>query len=403
MPETDSLLGRRARLSSANQALPGEAMRDTFATEQPVIPQHPAQGPAPLSFDVERQIPAAPQAEFDCLVMCSGGKDSTYLLYQLHRVYNRRVMALTIDTGFEAKNFLDKAAAVAEKVNVPWAIVKPPKSTMTAFYRALISNAPALNSESKQVNVICHICSYMMQSIAACFAARYGIPVVVSGINKDQFGGLAQLINDEAQFKIALRMYEFRHHQTYQLWQTLTDYGENPALRGLIDQAYNPPSQVSTVYPFLFLSYDIRAIINYLVSEIGWRPPNDQKPEEYYASGCRLFRMFPYLKRLGLIGDIHELEEVRSQVERGELDERYYEAAVSALAQFEAQTLEQLRPTDLLTELGWQADKLEMSRTREASDGHRRAERSHFERGRAAQESRPPDSVPSSERERGEI
>lgn len=307
---------------------------------------------------VESQIPTAPQAEFDCLVMCSGGKDSTYLLYQLHRVYNRRVMAFTVDTGFEAESFVEKVAQVAEKVDLFWAVVKPPKSTMAAFYRALLSNAAVLFGKTRQENILCDTCGYMMQSLAAHFAARHGIPVVVSGLNKDQLGGFAQLTG-ELQLRVALRVYHARHRQTFQLWQTLPDYDENPALRDFITQVYNPPQEVRSVYPFLFQAYDVKTIIDFLVSEIDWRPPNDQTIDEYYASGCRLFAMTPYLKRVGVISGIHEVAELRSQVERGELEERYYEKAVGQLSWAESLTLEQLRPTALLAELGLQAEELE--------------------------------------------
>jgi len=341
---------------------------------------HSGKSAAP-AFDMDRLIPVAAQAEFDCLVMFSGGKDSTFLLYQLHHVYKRRVMAFSIDTGFEAKGFLDHVADLAEKIDVPWTLLKPPKSTLAAFYRVLIANTLKLNTYSKQDNIMCHICGYVVQVLSRHYAVQRGIPVVASGLNKDQLG-MVRMSHDEVQLEIALRMYEYRHHQTYAVWQTLSEYNENPALRALIDRAYHSPGQVKMVYPFLFMPYDLKSIIKCLVNEIGWRPPNNLKPEEYITSGCRLFRILPYLMRIRLVGGIQELNEIRDQVKRGELNEHHYKKAISLLAEYEAKTLEELRPTDLLHELGWQADELEKIQARTPLFGHTRAEPGGSERQR---------------------
>ena len=39
-------------------------------------------------------------SRYDCLVGFSGGKDSTYIIYQLKEKYNMRVLAFTYDNGF---------------------------------------------------------------------------------------------------------------------------------------------------------------------------------------------------------------------------------------------------------------------------------------------------------------
>jgi tRNA(Ile)-lysidine synthase TilS/MesJ len=42
--------------------------------------------------------------EYDCFVMCSGGKDSTVALYYMQKRYKMNPLAFTFDHGFETKD-----------------------------------------------------------------------------------------------------------------------------------------------------------------------------------------------------------------------------------------------------------------------------------------------------------
>ena len=39
-------------------------------------------------------------AEYDCLIPLSGGKDSTYALYVCDKIYNLKCLCITFDNGF---------------------------------------------------------------------------------------------------------------------------------------------------------------------------------------------------------------------------------------------------------------------------------------------------------------
>ena len=73
---------------------------------------------------------------------------------------------------------------------------------------------------------------------------------------------------------------------------------------------------------------------------------------------------------------------IRIQVERGELERRYHEAAIDRLAEYEEKNLEELRPTDLLAELGWQAGELELLTAHRGPDERSPMEHSRLERER---------------------
>ena len=49
---------------------------------------------------VLRTIPRSPDRRYDAAVFYTGGKDSSYLLYQLARVQKLRVLSLTWETPF---------------------------------------------------------------------------------------------------------------------------------------------------------------------------------------------------------------------------------------------------------------------------------------------------------------
>ncbi len=47
------------------------------------------------------------RSPYDCIMGLSGGKDSTYVIYQLKRKYNLRVLAFTLYNGFHT-DFLEE-------------------------------------------------------------------------------------------------------------------------------------------------------------------------------------------------------------------------------------------------------------------------------------------------------
>ena len=61
---------------------------------------------------------------YDCLVMCSGGKDSTAALYFMKERYKVNPLAFTFDHGFETTEAIDNVRKAVDKLGVDFVFFK---------------------------------------------------------------------------------------------------------------------------------------------------------------------------------------------------------------------------------------------------------------------------------------
>jgi hypothetical protein len=120
--------------------------------------------------------------EFDCIVPLSGGRDSTYVLYQLVTKYNMKALALTVDSGFILPEGIRNIEAVIRKLEVPHVWLRNEEEIKVAQRNTAIKfrgwlkkpsiNAvvPVLNSGDKTMNLQMY-----------CYAAKHSIPLVMGG------------------------------------------------------------------------------------------------------------------------------------------------------------------------------------------------------------------------------
>ncbi|MFW5781950.1 MAG: 7-cyano-7-deazaguanine synthase, partial [Candidatus Muiribacteriaceae bacterium] len=64
------------------------------------------------------------KSRYDCIVMCSGGKDSTAVLYQAVRKYNLNPLAFTFDHGFELDRALKNVRRACRVLDVEHKLVR---------------------------------------------------------------------------------------------------------------------------------------------------------------------------------------------------------------------------------------------------------------------------------------
>ena len=114
--------------------------------------------------------------KYDCMVMCSGGKDSTSALYYMKKRYGLNVLAFTFDHGFETQEALDNINNAVEILKVDFLFFK--SDFMKDMFAKIVSG--------KSKAVICHPCSIWYMDLAFDVAARYEIPIIVAGWTKGQ-------------------------------------------------------------------------------------------------------------------------------------------------------------------------------------------------------------------------
>lgn len=114
--------------------------------------------------------------KYDCLVMLSGGKDSTASLYYMVKRYNLRVLAFNFDHGFETEEARANVENAVDVLGVDFMTFK------SNFMKEMFSKILQSNSKA----VVCHPCSIWYMQLAYDVAARYKIPMIVAGWTKGQ-------------------------------------------------------------------------------------------------------------------------------------------------------------------------------------------------------------------------
>ncbi len=113
---------------------------------------------------------------YDCLVMCSGGKDSTAALYFMKERYKMNPLAFTFDHGFEQSDAIGNVRNAVEKLGVDFVFFKT--NYMKDMFKRLIS--------SKSKAVICHPCSIWYMDLGYKMAKRFDAPIIIAGWTKGQ-------------------------------------------------------------------------------------------------------------------------------------------------------------------------------------------------------------------------
>jgi amino acid adenylation domain-containing protein len=112
-------------------------------------------------------------AEYDCLLLYSGGKDSTFVLYKLID-YGLKVLTYTFDNGYISETAFKNIAATTERLGVKNITVSS-KNMRKVFSESLRSSCSA-----------CHGCWHAINTFGIQIAERNNIRHIVSGLSRGQ-------------------------------------------------------------------------------------------------------------------------------------------------------------------------------------------------------------------------
>lgn len=114
------------------------------------------------------------QGEYDCMMLLSGGKDSTYALAQLVTM-GFNVFAFTLDNGYISEQAKDNIRRVVETLNVDHQFGTTPAM-----------NDIFVDSLNRHCNV-CNGCFKTIYTLSMKLAYELGIPCIVTGLSRGQF------------------------------------------------------------------------------------------------------------------------------------------------------------------------------------------------------------------------
>ena len=113
------------------------------------------------------------RGDYDCLVLLSGGKDSTYMLYQ---VVNQgfKVMSMTLDNGYISEGAKTNIAQTVADLKVDHRFVS------TAYMKDIFADSLTRH------NSVCYGCFKTIYTLSINLAHAEGIPTIITGLSRGQ-------------------------------------------------------------------------------------------------------------------------------------------------------------------------------------------------------------------------
>lgn len=118
--------------------------------------------------------------KYDLIVPISGGKDSTFVLYQTIKEFEMRVLALNYDNGFAAKQAQENVKRTVEILGVDFVSLKSRRDIQKKCLRDNILTW-ALHPSSEAFPTLCYGCKEGYLNGARKIAGALKIPLVVLG------------------------------------------------------------------------------------------------------------------------------------------------------------------------------------------------------------------------------
>ena len=216
--------------------------------------------------------------EYDCLVMCSGGKDSTAALYYMKRRYKLNPLAFTFDHGFETEDAMENVKNAVEALGVDFLYFK------TDFMKDMFSRILKTNSKA----VICHLCSLWYMDITFKTAARFNIPIIIAGWTKGQSKKQPLMskcgcnVHESEFVSMAKATKEFLNDHV----KNNPKYKDFPETMEEVLNRAKKRQRCVVLSPHWFLPFDSEIYVEMIKKELKWRFPKLSYPA--YTTNCYL-------------------------------------------------------------------------------------------------------------------
>jgi amino acid adenylation domain-containing protein len=116
----------------------------------------------------------AKTSEYDCIVLYSGGKDSTYMLYKLVKEYGLRPLVFSLDNGYISEEAKENMRRVTEALGVDLVFGQTPH--MNVIF------ADSLKRHSN----VCNGCYKVIYTLSINMARQKGIRYIFTGLSRGQ-------------------------------------------------------------------------------------------------------------------------------------------------------------------------------------------------------------------------
>ena len=259
------------------------------------------------------------KGKYDVLLAYSGGKDSTYLLYMLRKIYNLKVLTMTLDNGFLSQQTYKNIKTVTAALDADNIMIAPSKQKLIRMFQFAEKEAKIPMKSLERASSICTYCIGIVKSCAYEQAIINEIPLITFGWTPGQVQPLRQII------KLSPEMvnYNFKWMR-----KNLSDRFDHEFDNFFIDDEFiqkNKDKVPYQFYPYCSDNYNEADIIK-LISRYGWELPTDTDSN---SSNCVLntyaiskhvekYQFHPYEFELcGLVREnLLSLDEMKARIEK---------------------------------------------------------------------------------------
>lgn len=202
------------------------------------------------------------KGKYDCLVMCSGGKDSTLSLYHMKRRYRMNPLTFTFDHGFENEEALENVRNAVSILGVDWVYFK------SDFMKDVFSLIVKIKARAP----MCHVCAIWYTQLAYDLAGKYKIPLIVAGWTRGQSIGREDTGREYTSMSKATADFVINYLH------------KDPRYRGFprsVKEAIKIAQKkfrVKAISPHWYLQWDEDKMIQVLQGELKWKTPGLSYP-----------------------------------------------------------------------------------------------------------------------------
>jgi amino acid adenylation domain-containing protein len=199
------------------------------------------------------------QGEYDCLMLLSGGKDSTYALAQLVGM-GAKVLAYTLDNGYISES---AKANINRVVNV--------LGVDHVYGKTAAMNEIFVDSLQKYSNV-CNGCFKTIYTLSTKVAFEKKIPFIVTGLSRGQF--FETRLTEELFWKDDVEAIDKKILEARKSYHRVDD-----AVKRLLDTSVFDDDTIFVKVQFLdfyrYFDVDFEEMMNYLDKHLPWIRPTD--------------------------------------------------------------------------------------------------------------------------------
>lgn len=199
------------------------------------------------------------KSAYDCLVMCSGGKDSTASLYYVCKRYHLKPLVFTFDNGFEQPGAVENVRRAVDALGADWLYMK------SDFMKEMFAEAV----RQKVSFPLCALCSLWYMRLTYDIADKYDLPLIFAGWTLGQMTKSdTTRENGDAVFKALCRdLAPFIE----QMRMKYPQYADFPKSMDELVRQSRMGRKALIVSPHWFLPFDASEYTAIITKELGWK------------------------------------------------------------------------------------------------------------------------------------